>query len=918
MKKLYTLVTAVLLTASIWAQTPQKFSYQAVIRDASNTLVANQKVGVAVSILQTSEIGNVVYKETHFPTTNANGLASLSIGTGTKTDGDFSKIDWSKGPYFVKIETDITGGTSYSLTAISELMSVPYALFAANSQPGSKGDTGAEGPAGKDGVNGADGKDGAIGPIGPKGDTGAVGTQGTAGLPGKDGKDGLNGADGKDGAVGPNGPKGDTGAIGPQGPAGLPGKDGVNGKDGINGTDGKDGAVGPIGPKGDTGAVGAQGPVGLPGKDGLNGKDGVDGKDGAIGPVGPKGDTGVVGPQGPAGLPGKDGAIGPVGPKGDTGAGPQGAKGDKGDTGLQGPTGKDGKVEFQNLRVSTTGDTLYLTNGNYVVIPGLSAANAGNTGANTPPTSGYGPTITDVDGNAYKTVYIGKQQWMGENLKTSKYSDGTPIQHVTDSSTWVALKSGAWVNYNNDATFDPIYGKLYNGFVIRNDKNVCPTGWHVPKAGDWYYLMNELGGDSIAGDKLRSTDTTTLWLNPSEAAKMGIESMIATNSSLFTALPGGVVYNRWGFDGMRYVGYWWGESAYDSTRANFMIMNHVFNKVELYVNDYGKSKKNGFSIRCVKDGTTPTLLGTIQELDCSGPSNEGVLVTNTPANGVTTVIGYTGGNGGTYTEQEVASKGVLGLTARLTSGTLSLGNGIFTYKITGTPTTSGTASFEFSFGGKTCTVTRDVIAATNSGYGTNVTDMDGNVYKTVVIGTQTWMAENLKTSKYSDGTPIPNVSENMEWSKLSTGAWAYYNNDLQKNTKHGKLYNWYVVNPTINGNKNVCPTGWHIPSNTEWTSLTDYLGGASVAGGKLKDVGYTNWNSPNKEATNSSLFTALPSGIRYPDGSYSYNGELSQWWSNVEFNSGNAYYIAVSYTLGSVDNYPNDKKYGYSIRCLKD
>ena len=909
MKKLYTLVTAVLLTASIWAQTPQKFSYQAVIRDAFNTLVANQKVGVAVSILQTSEIGNVVYKETHFPTTNANGLASLSIGTGTKTDGDFSKIDWAKGPYFVKIETDITGGTSYSLTAISELMSVPYALFAANSQPGSKGDTGAEGPAGKDGVNGADGKDGAIGPIGPKGDTGAVGTQGTAGLPGKDGKDGLNGADGKDGAIGPIGPKGDTGAVGTQGTAGLPGKDGINGKDGV---DGKDGAVGP---KGDTGAVGPQGPAGLPGKDGINGKDGVDGKDGAIGPVGPKGDTGTVGPVGPKG---DTGTVGPVGPKGDTGAGPQGAKGDKGDTGLQGPTGKDGKVEFQNLRVSSTGDTLYLTNGNYVVIPGLSAANAGNTEANTPPTSGYGANITDMDGNSYKTVYIGKQQWMAENLKTSKYSDGTPLPNVTDSSAWVAAKTGAWVNYNNDATFDPIYGKLYNGFVIRNDKNVCPTGWHVPKAGDWYYLMNELGGDSIAGDKLRSTDTTTLWLNPSEAAKMDIEYNYATNSSLFNALPGGVVYNRWGFNGMRSDGYWWGESTNDSTKANIMIMSYRFNKVYVNVNDYGKSKKNGFSIRCIKDGTTPNIQGSIQGLDCSGPSNQGILTANTQANGVTTVIAYTGANGGTHEGQTVTSVGVTGLTATLTPGRFALGDGILTYVITGTPTTSGTASFDFSIADKTCTVTRDVIAATNSGYGANVTDMDGNVYKTVVIGTQTWMAENLKTSKYSDGTPIPNVSENMEWSKLSTGAWAYYNNDLQKNTKHGKLYNWYVVNPTINGNKNVCPTGWHIPSNTEWTSLTDYLGGASVAGGKLKDVGYTNWNSPNKEATNSSLFTALPSGIRYPDGSYSYNGELSQWWSNVEFNSGNAYYIAVSYTLGSVDNYPNDKKYGYSIRCLKD
>ena len=915
MKKLYSLLSAVLVSVSIWAQVPQSFSYQAVIRDASNTLVANQKVGVAVSILQTSEIGNVVYKETHFPTTNANGLASLSIGTGTKTDGDFSKIDWAKGPYFVKIETDITGGTSYSLTVISELMSVPYALFAANSQPGPKGDTGAEGPAGKDGV------DGAVGPIGPKGDTGTVGAQGPAGLPGKDGKDGLNGADGKDGAVGPNGPKGDTGAIGPQGPAGLPGKDGVNGKDGINGTDGKDGAVGPIGPKGDTGAVGPQGPAGLSGKDGINGKDGANGVDGKDGAVGPKGDTGVVGPQGPAGLPGKDGAVGPIGPKGDTGAGPQGAKGDKGDTGLQGPTGKDGKVEFQNLRVSSTGDTLYLTNGNYVVIPGLSAANAGNTGANTPPTSGYGPTITDVDGNAYKTVYIGKQQWMGENLKTSKYSDGTPIQHVTDSSTWVALKSGAWVNYNNDPKYDAIYGKLYNGFVIRNDKNVCPTGWHVPKAGDWYYLMNELGGDSIAGDKLRSTDTTTLWLNPSEAAKMGIESMIATNSSLFTALPGGVVYNRWGFDGMRSDGYWWGESAYDSTRANFMIMNHVFNKVELYVNEYGKSKKNGFSIRCVKDGTTPTLLGTIQELDCSGSYNQGILTANTQASGVTTVIGYTGGNGGTYTNQAIASTGVTGLTATFSAGTFANGNGSVTYNITGTPSSSGKATFAITIGGKTCSFVREIVTGENptNNYGSNITDMDGNVYKTVVIGTQTWMAENLKTNKYSDGTPIPNVKEDTQWSQLKTGAWCNYNNNDSLGKIYGKLYNWYAVSPSTNGNKNVCPTGWHVPTDSEWINgLTNYLGGESVAGGKLKKEGFTYWDSPNSDATNSSLFSGIGSGIRENVGKYHSLKLYASFWSSTDYNEYNSgsFHLRNNNSSTSLDDFGKD--YGFSIRCLKD
>lgn len=157
MKQIFSFVSAVLLSASLRAQAPQSFSYQAVIRGASNALVVEKPVGIQISILQGSETGIAVYTESHTPTSNANGLVSLGVGLGKNTTGDFSKIDWSKGPYFIKTEMDTEGGTNYQLTTVSELMSVPFALYAANSQPGPKGDPGLPGAAGKDGINGKDG-----------------------------------------------------------------------------------------------------------------------------------------------------------------------------------------------------------------------------------------------------------------------------------------------------------------------------------------------------------------------------------------------------------------------------------------------------------------------------------------------------------------------------------------------------------------------------------------------------------------------------------------------------------------------------------------------------------------------------------------------------------------------------------------
>ena len=205
-----------------------------------------------------------------------------------------------------------------------------------------------------------------------------------------------------------------------------------------------------------------------------------------------------------------------------------------------------------------------------------------------------------------------------------------------------------------------------------------------------------------------------------------------------------------------------------------------------------------------------------------------------------------------------------------------------------------------------------------SGYGSNITDSENNTYKTVYIGTQQWMAENLKVSKYSDGTTIPNITDNTQWQNNTTGAWAYYNNDAANNAKYGKLYNWYAVSKTTNGNKNVCPTGWHVPTDAEWTVLTDYLGGASVAGGKMKEVGTASWNSPNTDATNTSLFSALPGGYRMYDGYYYAIGGFGYWWSSTEYGTYNAWSRDLSFNNGGAYRDPSNKVLGMSVRCLRD
>jgi hypothetical protein len=290
---LLSLVAIATLSLSSFGQAPEGFKYQAVVRDAGNLILNNQAVGMQLTIQQGSVGGTAAYSETFSVTSNAYGLVNLEIGTGT-TSYDFTTIDWGNGPYFIETAADVTGGTSYTVMGTSQLMSVPYALYAKTSGNG----VGPQGPAGNDGIDGVDG---------------AIGATGAQGIPGNDGAVGATGAAGPQGATGPAG------------------------ADGTNGTNGTDGAAGP------------QGPQGVPGNDG---------------------NDGVTGAQGPAGNDG----VGIAQTLSQTGS--DVTLSDGGGTVSVNDADADSTNELQNLSVSAAGDTLYLQNGGFVIIPGISAANA--------------------------------------------------------------------------------------------------------------------------------------------------------------------------------------------------------------------------------------------------------------------------------------------------------------------------------------------------------------------------------------------------------------------------------------------------------------------------------------------------------------------------------------------------------------
>jgi uncharacterized protein (TIGR02145 family) len=195
--------------------------------------------------------------------------------------------------------------------------------------------------------------------------------------------------------------------------------------------------------------------------------------------------------------------------------------------------------------------------------------------------------VKDIEGNEYNTIKIGDQTWMVRNLKTTRYNDGSAIPLIADGTAWAALSTPGYCWYENEASsFKPSFGALYNGYAVSTGK-LCPTDWHVPGDADWTILTTRLGGENVAGGRLKEPGTS-FWVSPNTGA---------TNESGFTALPGGLRYHDGSFHDFGFGGYWWSSTEYSAVRAWFRYMDYEYNNVFRFDN----LKKNGFSVRCVRD-----------------------------------------------------------------------------------------------------------------------------------------------------------------------------------------------------------------------------------------------------------------------------------------------------------------------------
>ena len=884
-----------LLTFNSFAQAPQKMSYQAVIRNSSNALIVSTAVGIKISILQGSSSGTPVFVETHTTSTNANGLASLEIGAGTPVTGTFAGINWAAGPYFIKTETDPTGGTNYTIAGTNQLISVPYALYSANGTAGAVGPTGAAGADGTNGINGTNGSTGATGTNGTDGSNGAIGATGAAGI------DGINGINGATGAVGANGTNGTIGSTGETGKTGSTGTTGSTGAAGINGTIGSTGETGSTGSTGTTGSTGAAG---------------INGTIGATGATGKTGSTGTTGSTGAAGL---NGTIGTTGATGKTGAtGTTGSTGTAGINGTMGTTGATGTTGLLSAGTAI-GNTTYW-NGSQWVLNSNNIYNAGasvgiNTGA-APAASAYldisgtakgflPPRMTTAQRNAIVSpaeallIYnITTQCYEGYNATTSAWvafgcigcqlpgAFGTyaasSIAGTSFSANWTicADASAYFLDVATDAGFTSFVAG-YNNFNVGNVVTSSVTGL---ACGTYYYrvrAINACGTSANSGTITVTTNPSVVPAQPSVIA--GITPVCQGDNGVAYSVSnvGGVTYT-WTYSGTGYTQATGGSN--NSITANFSNAATSGTLTVTPSNICGNGTAQTFAINL---SATPTAANAGADIDQTCGLTTATLAGNTPTVG---------------------------------AGAWSLVSGTATITTSSSPTSGitglvvpGTATLRWTISNAPCAVTTDDVIITTSSIccgatlainhtiGTVAPENKSVTYGVVASSlsgaSKCWITQNLGSTNQGSSA-MDNTGAAAGW---------YWQFNRKQGYKVGPTPAWTITSISESSDwlaaNDPCTielgTGWRIPTRTEWTNADANGPWAS----------YTN-------TYNSVLKLHAAGYLANSTGLLDFRGTFGFYWSSSQDGSTYGWYLlfssGYSYMNGSY------KAEGFSVRCLRD
>jgi|GEM_PF-1013229 uncharacterized protein (TIGR02145 family) len=590
------------------------------------------------------------------------------------------------------------------------------------------------------------------------------------------------------------------------------------------------------------------------------------------------------------------------------------------------------------------------------------------------------------DGKIYQTVQIGNQCWMAENLaylpSVGPPDSGSltlPHYYVYDYSGTNVPDAKATYNYQT-------YGVLYNWMAATNGvassqsvpsgvQGACPSGWHVPNSIEWNILDNYLGGYLIAGGKMKETGTSH-WASP---------NIGATNSSGFTGLPGGLCsFVTDSFMNINWGGIWWTSSLSLPDTAQY----HKITYSAIYATFSHYNNAMGLSVRCVK--TVPSMLLFYQDTICNF-DNINIILIN-PEVGIkytlfdTVTLDTIGSQYGIYNDTIIwtfqtdsinnyyrikatdTSSGCwrildsliyINKSSEITineqiinvsvSGSfdgaidLSISGGIPPYTIMWSNSETTENIFNLSTGSYYVTIT-DSNSCSYSNYyeiseiislpftcGTStIIDYDSNLYNTILIGNQCWMKENLKSISNSSGNSITRYC---------------YDNNTSNCDTYGGIYDWNTVmagdtssttNPS--GVQGICPTGWHVPNDAEWTNLSDYLINTYVdinssnVGNKLKSCRqvssplggdcststHPRWDANSTHhGTNDFGFAALPGGY-YNSGSFSFQGRNGNWWSSTQYSSTYAWHRGMHESMGELYSNNNIKALGFSVRCIKN